>query len=186
MFKDLEKLSKIGTVIFGNGNNTSNNFFCFWQSSNSFDFTNGLLTDLELSEYNFIASALEDCKCIPFARGNTPVEAYEKMINIFDKYFDEDGNWISFDYYYGNFITSAAEIKGYIDFSCNKEENFDFFNTLKRYPESYEKIANLVVNKYAETKNIENVKNYFIDELDQFITTSMIEKILEYVVNNKS
>lgn len=47
MFKDFEKLTKKGTVIFGNSNSSSVNFFCFWQGKNSFDFTNGLLTDLE-------------------------------------------------------------------------------------------------------------------------------------------
>lgn len=180
MFKDFEKLTKNGTVIFGNSNSSSVNFFCFWQGKNSFDFTSGLLTDLELSDYNYVAYALENCKCIPFGRGDTPLEAYEKMKAIFDKYFDDEGNWINYDYQYRDFLRIASDIKGYIDFMSKKEDDFVFFKEIKEYEKSYMKYVNIVLEKYNEFKDIEKIKDYFDDELDWFITINMIEKILQY------
>lgn len=180
MFKDFEKLTKKGTVIFGNSNSSSEKFFCFWQGKNSFDFTRGLLTDLELSDYNYIASALEDCKCIPFGRGNTPLEAYEKMSAIFDKYFDEDGNWISYYYEYRDFLKVASDINGYVDFMSKKEDDFALFKEIKNYEKSYMKYVSIVLQKYNELKDIKKIKEYFDDELDWFISINMIEKILKY------
>jgi hypothetical protein len=180
MFEGLEKLSKNGSVIFGNTNNVTSKFFAFFQPNNCFELTKGLLTDLELSEYCYVAHALDDCKCIPFGLGQTLEEAFNKIKIKYDKYFGECNNWISYDYHYFDFIRATSEIDGYIDFMCQKEKDFKLFNLLKKYENSSQKLINLVLEKYDEVQDLEQVHKYFYDELDIYVSEMMIIKIIDY------
>lgn len=189
MFKDFEKLTKRGTVIFGNSNTTDKNieFFCFWQPKGAFYSTQGLLENLELNDFGDLHTALENCECIPFGRGSTPFEAYDNMLSVYNRAFDEDGDWVVMDYDYNNdFLFRAKGIDGYIDFLDKDNSTFVLFQELESYEKSCKKYVDIIIQKYNEFKSIEKVQNYFKEEYDYTISSSMIEKNLEYIYKNES
>ena len=55
MFEEIEKLTNLGTVIFGTSN-SGGKCFCMWQQRNSFVFTSGLLEDIELNDGSIFGS----------------------------------------------------------------------------------------------------------------------------------
>lgn len=121
---NIDELAEKGTVIFGTCNSGGRSF-CFWVQKNSFSSISGLIEDIELNDFGYIANALDDSKCIPFGLGENQEEAYKNMRYKLDKNYDNDGNWISYDFSYGDFLKTASEIKGFVDFTEKHESELE-------------------------------------------------------------
>ncbi|KAB7891391.1 hypothetical protein [Poseidonibacter ostreae] len=164
--KDLSQIAKECTVTIGSTGSNSKPFFCFVQPRDTQHITSGLISDIELSKWGNLSNALEECDCIPFARGNTPNEAYEKANDIYKRYFKECCTWISCDYDYLDFINATKEIDGLIDFDRKKENDFKIFDLLKEMKTSSDKMIKLIKDAYLSTKGIQEAKKYLEDKYD--------------------